>query len=599
MLDGEERAALAALEAQELVVRRVDGRREVLDMGHPLFGDVVRARMPGSRHAALLARLADAVAAHGARRATDAQRVAGWRLEAGGAADPALLTRAARDAFAAMDGPSRRAAGGGGGAGGRRRRRAARARPRARRNRAGGGGRGGPGGRAGARGHDGAGAQPVLGPRAPRRGRRAARRGRRPGAHRAAGAARGRGGPEPGRAHRRAAAPGGRARRPRRRGCTRRWPRARRSSRADGRSRRARSWPTGCRPRCAGRRRCRGPSRCCAACRATRCARAGRPAEAIAVHEGVYEASLRLGSGEGCAVEAGMLGYAWLARGRVETARRCFRESATLLRDGDAVGMRPWALAGLAQAAAQAGDAEAARAALAEMEAAPLAHLGFGLEVTLARAWAAAAGGELSRARALALEGADEARARGHDGFEVRARHEALRLGAAGEALTVPGATVEGPFAGLAAAHAAVGDGAALLDVAERFADAGLLLVAAEAAGAAGRRLPRRGAGGQRATRRGARDGVAAGLRGRAAAGAARARAGRGAHAARAGGRPARRERVEQRRDRRAARRLRPHGRQPPPARLRQAGDRRPARAGRRARLSSRCSCTPARGRRP
>ena len=162
---------------------------------------------------------------------------------------------------------------------------------------------------------------------------------------------------------------------------------------------------------------------------------AGRPAEAIAVHEGVYEASLRLGSGEGCAVEAGMLGYAWLARGRVQTARRCFRESATLLRDGDAVGMRPWALAGLAQAAAQAGDAEAARAALAEMEAAPLAHLGFGIEVTLARAWVAAAEGELSRARALALEGADEARARGHDGFEVRARHEALRLGAAGDAL--------------------------------------------------------------------------------------------------------------------------------------------------------------------
>ena len=103
--DGEEQAALAALEAEELVVRRVDGRRAVLDVGHPLFGDLVRARMPGSRRAALLARLADAVAAHGARRATDAPRVADWRLEAGGTADPALLTRAAQDAFAAVDGP--------------------------------------------------------------------------------------------------------------------------------------------------------------------------------------------------------------------------------------------------------------------------------------------------------------------------------------------------------------------------------------------------------------------------------------------------------------------------------------------------------------
>ena len=176
---------------------------------------------------------------------------------------------------------------------------------------------------------------------------------------------------------------------------------------------------------------------------------AGRPVEAIAVHEAVYEASLRLGSGEACAVEAGMLGYAWLARGRV-------RDGAALLpRERDAAARRrrgrhaPVGARGPgAGVPRRRATRQAARAALAEMEAAPLAHLGFGIEVTLARAWVAAAEGELSRARALALEGADEARARGHDGFErPRTARGAPAGGAAGDALAALGATVEGPFA--------------------------------------------------------------------------------------------------------------------------------------------------------
>ena len=195
-----------------------------------------------------------------------------------------------------------------------------------------------------------------------------------------------------------------------------------------------------------------------------------------------------------------MLGYAWLARGRVETARRCFREGATLLRDGDAVGMRPWALAGLAQAAAQAGDADGrARRARARWGAPRSPTSGFGLEVALARAWTAAAEGELSRARALALEGRRRRGRAGRTASRCARCTRRCRLGAAGRA---PAGCdrrrsprrVEGPFAPLAAAHAAARRRArALLDVAERFAGAGLLLVAAEAAGAAGGRLPREG----------------------------------------------------------------------------------------------------------
>ncbi|HZB75155.1 MAG TPA: AAA family ATPase, partial [Solirubrobacteraceae bacterium] len=80
LLAPEERNALETLEAQELVVLRRDGRREALDLAHPLHGDVVRARLPRARHTALLTRLADGVERCGARRATDPLRVAGWRV---------------------------------------------------------------------------------------------------------------------------------------------------------------------------------------------------------------------------------------------------------------------------------------------------------------------------------------------------------------------------------------------------------------------------------------------------------------------------------------------------------------------------------------
>ena len=56
-----------------------DGRRESLDVAHPLHGDVVRAQLPGSRRAALVTRLADAVDARRAQRATVATAVESFR----------------------------------------------------------------------------------------------------------------------------------------------------------------------------------------------------------------------------------------------------------------------------------------------------------------------------------------------------------------------------------------------------------------------------------------------------------------------------------------------------------------------------------------
>jgi len=153
--------------------------------------------------------------------------------------------------------------------------------------------------------------------------------------------------------------------------------------------------------------------------------------------------------------------------------------------------MLAWALAGAGQAAAQAGDAARARRAVEEMEALPLGHRGFESELGLGRAWSAAAAGELTRARALAADTIELARSRGQDTSTMRALHELCRLGdaaAAAPGLARLARTHDGPFAPAAAAHAAAlaaRDGAALLEAAERFADLGALLLAAEAAEAA------------------------------------------------------------------------------------------------------------------
>ena len=91
--------------------------------------------------------------------------------------------------------------------------------------------------------------------------------------------------------------------------------------------------------------------------------------------------------------------------------------------------MRPAALAGIAQAAAQAGDAAHAASAIAELDRMPhAAGRGVGEELGLARAWAAHASGDRARAIALATAVLAAAEARGADGFAARARAELTRL---------------------------------------------------------------------------------------------------------------------------------------------------------------------------
>ena len=88
-------AVAEALERRGLVASRLDGRRLLVGLGHPLFGDVVRAGTPAVRARAIAASLADAVEATGHARHDDALRIATWRLVAGGGEPDVLLEGAA------------------------------------------------------------------------------------------------------------------------------------------------------------------------------------------------------------------------------------------------------------------------------------------------------------------------------------------------------------------------------------------------------------------------------------------------------------------------------------------------------------------------
>jgi DNA-binding CsgD family transcriptional regulator len=208
---------------------------------------------------------------------------------------------------------------------------------------------------------------------------------------------------------------------------------------------------------------------------------AGRLVEATELYEQNYARTLKQRSGVASAVEVAGLGYVWLARGRVRTAQRLLREGAALLRDADPVGALPWVLAGIAQAAAQAGDAAAAREALAEMERRPLGHKGFVSELGLARAWSAAVSGELSNARELARETAEAARERSQHAYELQALHALTRLGEP-DAAAVRRVSVDGPFREAVLACADGGTADVRLAAAQLLATQDRLLEAAEAA---------------------------------------------------------------------------------------------------------------------
>jgi len=90
------RELLELLDRAGLLAVRIDGRRQIVTLAHPLHGEILRARTPALTRQRLLLEHADHIDAYGARRREDAIRSATARLEASGSADAELLVRSAR-----------------------------------------------------------------------------------------------------------------------------------------------------------------------------------------------------------------------------------------------------------------------------------------------------------------------------------------------------------------------------------------------------------------------------------------------------------------------------------------------------------------------
>ena len=92
------RDSIEDAERHGLVVVNYHGGRSEVRLSHPLYSEVLRARIPGARLRRLSLKLADAIEATPARRRDDVLRIGRWRLDAGALGDPELLVTAAQRA---------------------------------------------------------------------------------------------------------------------------------------------------------------------------------------------------------------------------------------------------------------------------------------------------------------------------------------------------------------------------------------------------------------------------------------------------------------------------------------------------------------------
>jgi len=96
-------AKLEELERRGIIVTSRDGRRLEACLAHPLYGEVIRSRIPALRRQAVLENLAGRLQGVAARRRGDALRLATWRLDAGGTMAPDIMLAAAATARSRWD----------------------------------------------------------------------------------------------------------------------------------------------------------------------------------------------------------------------------------------------------------------------------------------------------------------------------------------------------------------------------------------------------------------------------------------------------------------------------------------------------------------
>jgi DNA-binding NarL/FixJ family response regulator len=215
---------------------------------------------------------------------------------------------------------------------------------------------------------------------------------------------------------------------------------------------------------------------------------AGRLADGINTAQFSYDVAAREQHRLGMAWLAMALGRAHMLTGRLATASRFGREGALLFGELNHAGAR-WGYGLVALAQAQLGAPDAAEEALADLDAEPDTTVRMmDSDIERARAWAAAARGDLPRARAEMLAAADIAADRELYMHEAALLHDIARLGGAEHvaerlvqrALHVDGALMEARVAFVSAR--AADDAEALEAASVGFETVGALLFAAEAA---------------------------------------------------------------------------------------------------------------------
>jgi DNA-binding CsgD family transcriptional regulator len=212
----------------------------------------------------------------------------------------------------------------------------------------------------------------------------------------------------------------------------------------------------------------------------------GRYDEAAAILTSCVEMAVASGSEEGLATFGGGLGLLVLDRGHVQEAIRRLTEADARFADVDPAGHGALCAASLARAHAMAGNASAAAAAATRIAARRRRGIRvYDTEIEIGTAWAAAAGGDVQGAGERAIDAASGARARGQHAMEAFALHEATRLGAgriATRRLNELRTVVQGDLMTAWADHASARDGAALDAVSATFEAMGADLLAAEGA---------------------------------------------------------------------------------------------------------------------
>jgi DNA-binding CsgD family transcriptional regulator/tetratricopeptide (TPR) repeat protein len=220
---------------------------------------------------------------------------------------------------------------------------------------------------------------------------------------------------------------------------------------------------------------------------------AGRLAEAGTLAQAGYARSIELGVGSGQAWFASVLARVFVNQGRLGAASHLFRETAHLFGEVSHPGQR-WGLGGLALAAGQMGDrstADWAIETLARMDASsPTPMRLMDVDLARGRAWAAAAWGNLSRARALLWDAVDLAERWGQLGSGATALHDLVRIGDrrhATKRLQAMAERVDGELMAARVSYARALDSGRPDDAADavgRFEACGAMLFAAEAAAA-------------------------------------------------------------------------------------------------------------------